>query len=222
MKVLCPTCHQPVRGEDIDVARGVGVCRPCGEVVPLVAGPADLRCVERRDGDAWSFALAPPRMMGLYLLAVAAVWCGFLTMWYRNALRQSNGFSMWFTLPHVGAGVVLIWLTLRMLFNRARIELTRDTLRVVEGPIPSFGRVREPTAGIERFAAGESTSFMPLSFPRPRNKPTWTVLVVMRDARSLRFPLFLDREGQALWLAARLNDALAAANTPPVPLTYRG
>jgi hypothetical protein len=106
MRVLCPRCAQPIPGQDIDLGARVAVCRPCGEVVPLVspreasaaivapAGlaalhgaieayrPVDMKWVEDRGPDgAWWAVTAPPRTASIVALGVATGWTTLLVLW---------------------------------------------------------------------------------------------------------------------------------------------
>jgi hypothetical protein len=230
MKIFCPVCRATIAGNDVDLAQGRALCRPCGELVSLDDSlgrhsepprPSELRCHEQLGDDSCSWRLRPSRLRALGLAAFAAVWLIFLAIWYTGALdrRSPGGPVMWFPLLHVAAGVFVAWNALRGLVNSSLVTLDRTQFRLVDGPVPAFKNVSEATANIQRFEAGERSRQM-----RGRNQPATmpAVLMVTRDGRSTALKLELSEPSAADWLAARWNAALTRLQAPAVPKTYRG
>lgn len=227
MKLICPSCGAPIAGEDISLAQGRAVCRPCGEVItldgaraPAVPRPTDLRCSEARDGERASWTLTPSRLQAAGTGLFAIFWCAFLVVWYAKALAHpsQDSTALWFPLLHVGMGGLLVWATLRGLLNRTVVTIDRDRFSLQEGPIPAFNSAGEASANIERFEPARRSAAI-----RGRGQRDIASLrMVTRDGRAVMLKLSLDRDDHAQWLATRWNEALAKAQVPAAPLTYRG
>ena len=98
MQLLCPQCGNAIAGADIDLSRGMGVCRPCGELVPFPSTvpaqlpltnastslyrPESLRFEERASDEAYEVTLPPNRLATLPLLFFTLFWDGFMIVWY--------------------------------------------------------------------------------------------------------------------------------------------
>ena len=52
MKIVCPACNNPIAGQDIDLADGRALCRPCGEVVTFGANASTALATTQAITDA--------------------------------------------------------------------------------------------------------------------------------------------------------------------------
>jgi hypothetical protein len=228
MQITCPRCARPIPGDDIDLALGRALCRPCGELFPLPAvgdgplahatasplsrpldrphRPADLRWSERIEGKRAQFSLTPPRLAALPLLGFALLWNAFLVFWYTNAFTRPGAPSVlfWFPLLHVCAGAFVTWLALTRLLNSSRFTLDPDSFTLESGPVPQRG-AREPASNVERFEVTSRIS---------RGSTSWTLRMLTRDGRAVRLWLPISGEEHSRFVAERLNAALQAVREP--------
>jgi hypothetical protein len=185
---------------------------------PPLARPADLRCREEQiDGEpSWLLVASRATTIGSVLFTV--FWCGFLVVWYCLVLAQPSPSlgALLFPLLHVVVGLALIRWSLCNLLNRARVRIGREQVQVLERPLPSFDDVSEATAGVERFEARQQAS------SENDGSPTPVVVLLTRDGRARRLQIPLASDDHARWLAQQWNAALATAQAPPIPKTYRG
>src|SRR5882672_917111 len=82
MRIICPRCGRPVPGEDIHLARGAALCRPCGEIMDLPAlvakeaptlyRPDSLRWHEVDGDTSYTAVSSPSRWAAIPLLGFAA------------------------------------------------------------------------------------------------------------------------------------------------------
>lgn len=180
MKLECPSCGQPVAGADIDLARGVGLCRPCGELVPLPpsgAGsppmglvlsasqeerrlykPESLRFVEVAEGGRYEAIIRPNRLLGIPLMAFALFWNGFMVVWYSIAIWQRQWLMAAFGVLHLAVGIGLAYGALVTLLNTRRLVIDRDRLTWRNGPIPTRGSVDVAYELVDGFVARSKAS----------------------------------------------------------------
>lgn len=244
MKLACPSCGLPVPGADVDLARDRGVCRSCGELFPLSAAkpesglalatdalkspqatvlrPTELRWTERGSGADFVGTLTPSRWMAVPLLGFAAVWNGFLLVWYSAAFGfgGSKGGTavmvLWFPLLHVGAGLFVTYQALCALFNSATFTLCDGRFRFRRGPIPERGGVDQRLDEIERVSILPHTT----QGQRGASRTMWNIRLETRDGRAVRVALGLPSADHAEYIASRLDEACKAA--VPQLTSYRG
>jgi len=168
MKLVCPACGRTIAGSDIDLGKGLGLCRPCGELVPFGGAqrasfalegaaqalyrPESMRLVEQVDGGRYEATLRPNRLAALPMLGFCAMWDTFMAVWYGIAISGGIWPMALFGLLHLGAGVVLTHTALVAFFNTRRLVLEGRTLTWKSGPIPTFGNVTLPVDAVDGFA----------------------------------------------------------------------
>jgi hypothetical protein len=207
----------------VDLAANRALCRACSELFPLPAllapavdalapldpdhRPTDLRWTEHLDARAARFALAPSRAAAIPLLAFAAIWDGFLVVFY-TALASSPKtpiFAFLFPLLHVGAGAFITWQGLTTLLNTTRIAIDTERLTVGAGPVPARS-ARLETRSIERFDVTTTRG--------RRGGTSSTVRALTRDGLAVKLPLPLSSEEHARFVAARLTAVLGSIREP--------
>lgn len=173
----CPACGAPLPADDVNVARGVAVCRPCDVIYSLGDGadepapalddlpiPSSLQVTD--DPDVLVIERKWNRMQGLALGGFFALWDTFLIFWYSIALFADDGpqlLMMLFPLLHVAAGVGGTWTALANLFNTTRVEASAKVVRTKAGPIPTpGGDIAHDIADTVQFFVDRSTN--PLRF----------------------------------------------------------
>lgn len=240
MQLQCPRCGQAVPGEDMDVSRGVGVCRPCGEIVPFpvmppspvavtpfsptplspatgrVYRPESYRLVERTSGDAaaprWEGVLPPNRVAAVPLLFFCFVWDTFMIVWYAIALSSGTWLMAAFGVLHLGAGVFLTHKAFVTLLNTRRLTIGRDAVSWRSGPVPDRGNTTLPLERVLGFS------------PRVTHGKNTTYSVAMNlDDGSFR-DLDVQGSDQASveYAAATFEEALSAAKRGVGEGPYRG
>jgi hypothetical protein len=235
MQLQCPRCGQPVHGEDLDLSRGVGVCRPCGEIVPFpsppdaalavtpfspttgrVYRPASYALVERTTDVAgapvWEGVLPPNRLVAVPLLFFCLVWDTFMVVWYAIAFSSRVWIMAAFGVLHLAAGVFLTHKAIVTLLNTRRLAIGRGTVTWRSGPVPDRGNVALPIERVVGFS------------PRVTQGKTTTYSVAMNlDDGSFRdLDVLASDAASAEYAAATFQDALAAAKEIPADGPYRG
>ncbi len=160
MRLTCPKCARAIEGVDIDLAKGLGVCRPCGELVPIghvvtpFAGgaslarttdggtrtlyrPESLRLVEKSAEGRYEASLPPRRLAAIPLVGFCLVWNTFMAVWYGIAIAGGIWPMALFGLLHLGAGIFLTHKALVELFNTRRLVIAGGTVSWTSGPIPT-------------------------------------------------------------------------------------
>jgi len=229
VKLSCHSCGAVIAGPDVDLVRGVGVCRACGELVPIPSlqasvelareaelfRPAELAWDERDDErGALSIRLPHRRSSGIPLLLFALVWDGFLVFWYALALKSGHVLMMLFPLVHVFAGIYVTWTALRALLNTVRITMGPDDVRIREGPIfVPRAKFDAPLSAIESFAPTQSHG--------NRGAIRHGLEVRTRDGVARRVAGRFEQASHAAFASARLNVLLArvkdASNSGLIP-----
>lgn len=230
MQLQCPRCGQIIPGSELDVARGVGVCRPCAEIVPFPAElasalpitpfspstgrvyrPDSYSLVERTSGDTWEAVLAPNRLVGLPLLFFACLWDAFMVAWYGIALTSGLWPMALFGLLHLAAGVYITHKAIVTLVNTRRLVIDRTTVAWRSGPVPDRGTVSLPIDQVLGFSA----------------KVTLGKTTAYRVAMNLEGGSFRELDVQATdqasaeYAAATFQDALATAKRQVADVPYR-
>lgn len=224
MRVVCSKCQQPVAGADIDLAANRALCRPCGELFAIPGGsaiapaqvsalanvdathvPVDLKWTERIAPKYALFTLAPSRMLAVPILVFALVWDSFIITFY-TAMAHGKGPTIAFLFPliHVGVGIFVTWFGLTRMFNTSRLMLDSSQFDLKSGPIPARN-AHIAIDLIDQFDAIET---------RGNRGTSWAVRVLTRDDRARKLALPVDQREHALFVAAKLNEALATLRTP--------
>jgi hypothetical protein len=241
MLLTCPRCNRVLHREDLLLQRGIGVCT-CGEMMPLpdaatlaqsapmvltaplpyavepapsgaLYRPSDLNWVERPAPDGGvEISLAPNRTAALPLFFFCLFWDGFLVFWYAIVVKTGAAAMGLFALLHVAAGVVLTLKMLRTAFNTTRISIGRSGVRHVDGPIPPRSALDASCEEIDGFVASSPGA----------SRGQSSVVVNLRNGRSVKWSLNGPNELGAGYAALRLNQLLAEARAPVEPMTYRG
>ncbi len=145
MQLTCPKCAQVIPGNDINVERGIGVCKACSEIVALIApsGPEPKRPAEFSWGEDVRDGTFSVTHEGLPTSRLRRAVIGFVTLTpfifaclsHRPAVMLVCGVFVY----------TLLWL----LFRRATLTLRKGKLVVRTGPLwPQRERCVE---GIVRF-----------------------------------------------------------------------
>jgi hypothetical protein len=171
-----------------------------------VQRPADLDWVERVEPGCARFVLTPSRMSAVPILVFAGVWDSFLVTLITALARSPRTPAYAFLLPalHAAVGVLVTWLALVRSLNRFELTLDRQQFALASSPVPSRS-VRAPSSDIDRFEAHAKGGF-------PRG-PSWHLRLRLRDGRTVHLPVPLDGSEESAFVAARLNQALAAARS---------
>jgi hypothetical protein len=229
--VTCPSCGSTLRESDISRETLAGRCPACHTLidlrasgldgpVPVVAdgGPGDARevlpvplparvWVETRGRDltivrrwfSWGHLL---------LLFFCVIWFGFLAVWYGMAFAMDAPlvFKL-FPLVHLGAGVVIAYLTLTGFVNRTTFRVERDHLTVRHGPLPWPGNLDVSTLQLDQLFCTQQVS-------RGKNGTTvrYNVEALTKDGRHLKLVKGLDAREQALFIEQTIEGHLGIRN----------
>jgi hypothetical protein len=176
MQVICPSCGEMLRSEDMNLDQMVGKCRRCHALV-------NLRDFVPQQGSAESAGLANrPRPVvpqphqltvedsgtqlrifwpwfsgsAVFLIFFCIAWDSFLIFWYYQVLAGpgNNWLMIVFPIAHVAVGVWLTYFTLASLVNRTEIVVDHETLRVRHRPFPWPGSVVLPVEQIAQLYVG--------------------------------------------------------------------
>jgi hypothetical protein len=232
VQVLCPQCANAIPGADFDLARGIAVCRPCGEIVPLPSfastalaiaspahappklyKPAGFRFIEIADGDRYEASVPPNRVRALPGVFFCLFWDAFMIVWYGIAFTKGIWPMALFGLLHLGAGIFMTHRTLVALFNTRRVRIADGVIAWKSGPIPTRGNFEVPLDGIDGFVAREKTS----------SKSTTTFVGANLANGTMRELDVTDGDAPgAEYAAESFNDALARARQKADASAYRG
>ncbi len=171
MRLTCPKCTQAIEGADIDLAKGLGLCRPCGELVPFgnvvtpFAGssalstvgartlyrPESLRIVETTTEGRYEAALPPNRLAAVPLVGFCLFWDAFMAVWYGIAIFGGIWPMALFGLLHLGVGIHLTHKALIGFFNTRRLVIEGRTVSWTSGPIPTRENVTVALDAVDGF-----------------------------------------------------------------------
>lgn len=220
MKLSCSSCSATIAGADIDLTRGVGVCRSCGELVPLPAAqalvaakeqsallyrPSDIRWRESEDGETTTIFVRRKRAQAFFTVPFLVFWFGFLAVWYAAAIHSGNLLMLVFPLLHVGAGLFVAWNTAR-LFNTTYITIGPAELTVREGPVPV---PRSARVFPEDFVRGFEVTQRPVG----RGGVAHRVSILTADGIKTLLPMSFDDGAHAIYASARLGELIEEART---------
>lgn len=223
MQLVCPKCGVAITGADIDLGRGIGVCRPCGELVPLpsagvggpfiaptaaavVYRPEDFRIVEDTSDTRYVAAIAPSRLAALPLLFFALFWDGFMIVWYAIAITGHVWVMGLFGLLHLGVGIAMTYSVLVKLFNTTRLRIENGRLHFGSGPIPKRGKVDLPVDAIDSFTVGSK-----LQTTRNTERMVFFLEANLAAGTKKQLPLEVDDQPSLEYACYRFNEALANA-----------
>lgn len=232
MQLHCPRCGNAIPGDAIDLAKGIGVCRPCGEIVPvptasqLVAPtpvvidssrylPDGYGFIEREEGDVYEVRLSPRRWTGIPILGFSLFWNAFVTFWIWGAAHASVLFAM-FGIPFALVGLGLMYGALVTLFNSRRVTFAGGRLVVRNGPIPARGSFVVELAQVDGF-----TSLVRSRETRNGVSVSIDYVVNLSNGTSKSFSSETDDTHAASYGVDRFNEALARSRTPGNALPYR-
>lgn len=236
MQLLCPKCHQPIVGADIDLARGIGVCRPCGEIVSLqgakpsadmalapsgalgtiaVYRPENFRFDEQSVAGAYQVGMPPNRLSAIPTLFFTLFWDTFMIVWYTIAIRQHVWPMALFGLIHLGVGVWMTHQSLVALFNTARFSIANGRVRFANGPVPTRGALDVALEAIDGFVV------IPRTTNNGNGPTTYPLIANFSNGTSKELSFALSDNRAAEFAAARFNEELAAAKAVVPTLPYR-
>ncbi|HRG98795.1 MAG TPA: hypothetical protein PLR99_21235 [Polyangiaceae bacterium] len=197
MQLVCPKCGRAVVGADLDLSRGLGVCRPCGELVPFPsalalgeaaptvtpfnAAPARLfrpesyRLVEQIAGSRYEATITPNRLAAAPLLFFCLFWDTFMAVWYAIAIAGHIWAMALFGLLHLGVGLHLTHKAIAGLFNTRRLVIDADKVTWKSGPVPDRGNTQVPLELVAGFAVRESAGSKATTFKVGMNLADGTV-----------------------------------------------
>lgn len=145
MRVQCPDC-----GHSFD-PQVVSKPAPSQPVVQ----PAGLDFQETSRGLRFSYRWFSP--VAYFLMVFLTFWDGFLLFWYGGLIARfmTTGhlelLPFVFPLLHLTAGVGLTYCLLCLLFNRTTLEVDRDRIRVLVGPLKAPGRLELDRHDLRQF-----------------------------------------------------------------------
>lgn len=172
MQVICPSCGEMVRSEDMNLDQMVGKCRRCHALVnlrdivppenfaenalranrPRPAVPQPEKLTVEDNGSQLVISWRWFDWSVLWLIFFCIAWDSFLVFWYWMGLAVQDRVWMWFTfvfpIAHVAVGIWLTYFTLACLVNRTQISVDHEQLRVRHGPLPWPGNVVLPAPEI--------------------------------------------------------------------------
>jgi len=207
MQLVCPKCRNAIPGVDLDVTRGVGVCRPCGEIVPFAMAvekskmfvPAAFRFDESLYDGVYVARMPPHRAAALPLLGFCFFWDAFLAIWYGVAIAGGAWHMALFGLLHLAAGVFLTHRAFVALLNSREIRMGHGRFKYANEPVPFAGRMNLPLDQIDSFDAIDTSSSRTQSS---------AVRVRLTNGRAHKIDVgSTDRDATA-YAAASLNAAL--------------
>lgn len=236
MQLNCPRCGDAVVGADIDLARGVGVCRPCGELVPFPSMPAMLSAlasppttalyrpesfhfVEKGGGessDAYEATIAPNRLATLPILFFTLFWDGFMIVWYTIAILGGIWPMAVFGLLHLGVAFFLTHKVFVGMLNTRRFAIAGGRIRFTNGPVPTGGTLDASLAEVDGFAVRTKTSSS-----RSGTTTSFAVVANLAGGSSKQLSLVLDDAPSAEFAVQRLNEVLGEAKARVPQLPYR-
>jgi len=221
VRAYCPSCKRQIAGADIDLAKGVGVCRPCGEIVALpraeviaaekLVRPEDVRMEERADGDGYVATIPPNRGAAIPALFFCLFWDGFLAFWYWKAIQSGTPGMMLFPVLHLAAGVYITHAMLVGMFNVRTLRIADGRVTYRSGPIPLAGKLDVRVDEIESFTSVEQSG----------RTTTWAVAANLTRGAQKKIDVVTNDVMGTRWIAASFSDALArakereAAQRPP-------
>ncbi len=233
MKILCPKCGKAISGEDIDLTRAVGVCRPCGELVPFPAvvtpfapssnlastpgarlyKPASFKLAEQVVGERYEATITPSRLAALPLLGFCLVWNTFMAVWYGIAIAGGVWMMGVFGLIHLGAGLFMTHKALVGLFNTHRLVLANGVLSWKSSPVPVRGSLSLPYTLVDGFAVKETNGSRSTSY---------SVAVNLADGTMREIDVGATDRATADYAVESFQEALRIAKQPVQDAPYRG
>lgn len=233
--VTCPRCSAAIPAADVDLPTQSARCVACQAVFgfrpapsgaagldrPTVAMPKGFTVDVEVGGVSRGSPAAVPvgtrfqatrtwRSAAAYFMAFFALcWDGFLLVWFAIALSQGAWVMAAFGLLHAAVGVGLTYSTLAMFVNRTTFTVGDGRLRVRHGPLPWWGGLEVPSAGIQQL-------FCVNVIRRTKNgqQETFEVRLRSTDGRELGVVNGLTERDQALWIEQQLERALRIRDEP--------
>lgn len=227
MQLLCSRCGRSIPGADIDLGRGVGVCRPCGELVPFPRFEAPSSRLEsptayRPDGFDFTetqndsgrhFTYRPSRLTGIGLGLLALLCCLLVGFWSWMAARSGGPIAAIAIMLAMGLGFT--YAALVKLLNTQRVSFEEGVMRSANGPIPAAGNFSVPLEEIDGF----SVQFEPGSRSR---SVSYTVHINRRSGRTQKLALEVATRAEGEFACHVLGEALFEAKRTKESSPYRG
>jgi hypothetical protein len=215
-----------IPGDDFDLAKGIALCRPCGEVVALpraemVAAhseklyrPSDVRFEERLDGADYVAMIPPNRVATLGALFFCLFWDAFLVLWYSIAFKGGSWLMGAFATLHLAVGVYFTHQTIAALLNTRVFRIGGGRVTYRSGPIPLAGKLDVAFDEIDSFGTSEIRG----------RRVAYAMVANLRNGTQKKLDVVTDESDGTRYIAASLNDALARAREgKPAELPpYRG
>jgi hypothetical protein len=228
MQVRCPNCQKSVPASAINLERLLAKCDDCNRLfdcsTQLPSAPAHGR-------QRWRAPVALPEGMhievaggtvklerrwyptatGLWFKAIFAVaWCGFLVVWYDNALSRplSQGVDwlmVLFPMIHVAVGVGLIYSVLSDILNTTTITADAQTLTIRHSPLPARGSKQIPVAGLQQLYCKEVRAKTRNQDGTSSTGYTYSVIACFTDGRETKLVETLPNTEQALFIEQQLE-----------------
>lgn len=152
MQLRCEACSAPYDATEVNLAPGPVKCRACNAVVvlpnraraersrPLLRPrPALPRQFEVEEaGETTRISWRWFRPVHVHMGAVSLVWNAILAGVCVKVLTSpgTSPLELIFLLPHLGAGLWLLYFTLAGALNRTTITVDREQLTLLHGPLP--------------------------------------------------------------------------------------
>ena len=227
----CPSCASPFTAQGLDRRLGILTCDHCGAVIDLTRSSdrkaaAELDgggTIERkvrgtvpmpdlfkisRGGGSLEIRWRRFQAQTIFILFFAAIWDGFLVLWYSIALSETmpDGVSFMtvvFPLGHVAAGVLVTYIGLVGLLNTTTVRVDGVSLTVSHSPLPAWPRANLRSHDIEQLYASRKVT-------RGKNGTTVTfqVMAVTRTNRAVKLLDNLSSLEQALWVEQEIEALL--------------
>ena len=239
MKLLCPTCHQSLPSEDIELALGWAKCRRCDEIFKLAeilpeyvaAGGTPPGGLPERPFDAWAVVDRTPEhlIIGIPpqgmraatwgMLGFATFWLAFIAFWTAGALgvffgggrvRWENGLFAAFSTPFWLVGFGMVGAVLWSARGSRRVYLDALILYTESRCLSALAKNDRPVGGPARPRGCLAGQ------KREQQRQLHTLLGGNRLYQRFLSAAVHDR-GRAEWLIGQINDFLQTAPYRPAP-----
>jgi predicted Zn finger-like uncharacterized protein len=226
MNLFCPDCGALIVASDVNVQTGLAKCAKCNSVFNIAQRLAAQREAAPRDEELLP---QPPEMrveelgldwnihwrwfnasyFGLLIFCIA--WDSFLIFWYRIAFTSSHApwIMVVFPIGHVAVGIGLTYAVLCGFLNSTTVQRSGYELRVIIGPVPTFGNRRLSIHDIVLLFCERSES----KNRNNRMQETYTLLAVTRDGKRIKL-LSNKSAGHAKFLEREIERRLGLKNQP--------
>ena len=240
MKLLCPTCHQTIPSEDIELALGWAKCRRCDEIFKLAeilpdyaaAGGTPPGGLPERPFDAWAVVDRTPEhlIIGIPpqgmraatwgMLGFATFWLAFIAFWTAGALgvffgggqvRWENGLFAAFSTPFWLVGFGMVGAVLWSARGSRRVYLDASILYTESRCLTARWRKTIDRSEVQHAREGV------LQARSENNNASYTPysVEIVYTKGSYRLPCTTEAEQK--WLIGQINDFLQTVSYRPAP-----